>query len=112
MKLRTEILPGQSDALITHKHRIYLCGSCFSENISQKLVHAGFHVLSNSHGIIYNPVSIARAMQDLFTGYKYGLSDLNQEEDRVFSYSHHGSFDSKNAMQVLQKINQIIHEHR
>lgn len=65
---RTAIHPGKSHKSINLKDKIYLIGSCFSENIGEKLISGKFDAISNPFGTIYNPVSIFKLLADSFTG--------------------------------------------
>lgn len=118
MKLRTEIKIPSSAKKIDHHQKIYFSGSCFSENIAALFNYFGFHVLSNSHGIIYNPVSISEALYDLQVGYEYHLDELFSVPasagmtGKYFSYLHHGSFSGTDSQVILNRINSNIREHR
>ncbi len=111
MKLKTDIYIDSSEAKIDHSQKIYLMGSCFSENIAAKFSYYGFNVMANSHGIIYNPLSMARAFQDLVMEREYTLQDLIQEEGKYLSLNHHGSFEGSDPNIVLELINKNIQEH-
>ena len=59
-KLYTEVrTERRSDISITLSNRIVMLGSCFSDEIGGKLRDAGFQVLCNPFGTLYNPASIA-----------------------------------------------------
>ncbi|MDR0789465.1 MAG: GSCFA domain-containing protein [Bacteroidales bacterium] len=62
MKLITEVNIRKADQNITHRDRILLLGSCFSQNIGEKLDIGGFQTLINPFGTIYNPFSIAETL--------------------------------------------------
>ncbi len=64
MKLRTEIEIPKVSFQIAYSDRIALLGSCFSDNIARKLGEYYFQVTSNPTGTLYNPVSIARHIDD------------------------------------------------
>lgn len=53
-----------SSSKINLKDRIYLSGSCFSDEIGSKLVSNKFNVLSNPFGTIYNPISIFNTLKE------------------------------------------------
>jgi len=111
MKLRTEIFIPESEKKITHHDKTYFSGSCFSENIASKMKYYGFDVLSNSHGILFNPVSIKHGFMDLVLQKTYRTTDLRTANDIYFSYAHHGSFNSNQPEKILEKINGSITEH-
>ena len=50
-------IPGNPDKIALNS-KIYLAGSCFTENIGQKLQEYKFNALINPFGNIYNPISI------------------------------------------------------
>ncbi len=108
MKLRTEFVCTPSLNKISHGDCIYFSGSCFSENIAALLSYHGFHVSSNSHGIIYNPVSIKNSIQDIAQKREYTNADIESINSEWISFNHHGEFKNADAENVLEKINQNI----
>lgn len=58
MKFRTEIEIPRSKFEITHKDRIVMLGSCFTDNIGEQLHRDGFNVVHNPMGPLYNSSSI------------------------------------------------------
>lgn len=80
----------QSSFKIKHGDGILLIGSCFSDEMANKLVASGHHVLSNPHGTVFHPGALA-----------YNLMDaLNDELDnRIFE--REGKFYSWNTSTVI-----------
>ena len=62
MVFRTEVDIPLSPWQIDHSQKILLLGSCFSGNIGERLLHAGFDADVNPLGTLYNPASIAEAL--------------------------------------------------
>ena len=62
MNWRTEIQIKQGEFQIDHQDFIISFGSCFAENIQQKLRYNGFGSLTNPTGILYNSRSILKMM--------------------------------------------------
>lgn len=60
-QFRTE-LPITPAPLIDHRSRIVTTGSCFSDNIGQKLSENKFPVVVNPLGTCYNPISIHKGL--------------------------------------------------
>lgn len=62
---------------------ILLLGSCFADEMGERLAAAGYKVMANPFGTLYNPVSIAQAMQiigdETFT-------PLAKEDTELFTY--------------------------
>jgi hypothetical protein len=106
MKFRTEIKVARFTTPIDHSTRIFSVGSCFAEAIADKLERYKFHVESNPFGVLYNPASIALAIESLSAGKVYGREDLTFAGEKWFSYAHHGSFSAATAEDALAKINE------
>ncbi len=63
MKFRTEIGCIKGSFKITHVDRVVLLGSCFADNIGERLVAGGFNAAHNPMGPLFNPASIARVIR-------------------------------------------------
>ena len=68
MRFRTEIEPPKASFAIDHGMPVLLLGSCFTDEIGQRLEIDGFKVMRNPFGPLYNPVSIARCVTDSLSG--------------------------------------------
>ncbi|UJP64567.1 GSCFA domain-containing protein [Mongoliitalea daihaiensis] len=64
MQLTTTFPIPEARVKINHQSGIYAIGSCFSTVIGDKLVERKFPVLNNTFGTLFNPISIARVMED------------------------------------------------
>lgn len=99
---------------IAHQDAILLLGSCFTENIGEKLMNSKFKVNSNPFGIIYNPISIANSLIRIKKKQLYTEQEISSQQGKFFSFDHHGSFSSFNQAECLDKINDEIigaHQH-
>ena len=89
MKLQTVVDIPASPWKIGYEDKILLVGSCFSDEIGEQMAQRYLHVTSNPFGTLYNPLSIARALN-------YKLSTINYQlvhHDGLWhSMAHHGSF--------------------
>jgi hypothetical protein len=105
MKFRTEInVPRFADP-IDHSTRLFSVGSCFAEAIAGKLGRYKFRVESNPFGVLYNPASIARAIESLAADKIYAPCDLTFNGELWFSYAHHGTFSAAEPREALRKMN-------
>lgn len=111
MNLRTEIQSPAFPFHIQHQTPVYFAGSCFSDHIASQLSYHGFHVKANSHGIIYNPVSLGNAISDTISNKKYLPTDLLEYQGKWISLSHHGVFSRGDADEALLAVNDSIKEH-
>ena len=62
MKFRTEIENISLTAKIDYRTKIFAVGSCFAQNIAQKLLNNKFKVDLCPTGILFNPASIASTL--------------------------------------------------
>lgn len=108
MKLTTPVNITKSIAKVNYKDDILLLGSCFAQNIGDKLNEHLFNVTINPHGILFNPLSIAHGINDLLANKVYNQNHLQQREDIWFSYNHHGAFSNISLDQCLSSINNQI----
>ncbi len=92
------------------KDKLLLIGSCFTENIGEKLRKHKFTVLENPHGILFNPVSVADAIADYISNKKYTDSDLFSLNESWHSWKHHSRFSGLTQKESLDKINYAIAE--
>ena len=102
MKLFTEIPITKSPRQLTPDTRILLVGSCFTDSIGQKMQQHGMHSLSNPTGVLYNPLSIAQALNGSMR------VELIEHDGLYHSMSHHGSFSGTDADQVLRNCVQSL----
>ncbi|MBL7888108.1 MAG: GSCFA domain-containing protein [Bacteroidia bacterium] len=93
---------------LSYEQKSMLMGSCFAENIGEKMQEHKFNCLINPHGVLYNPTSIAQAL----TRY---LNDASLKEEELFyaheqwnSWEHHSRYSDADKVQCIAKINQEI----
>ena len=108
MQFRTPITISQSSLRLDHSHRVVMFGSCFSEHIAERMHNAGFHVVSNPFGIMFNPASIARNIARLSSAQPYTTEDLTLSGERWVSVDFHGDFASRSAEQALESMNRAV----
>ncbi len=82
-----------------------LLGSCFTENIGNKLTINGFETLINPFGILYNPFSICDSLDRILNLNFLDSDSLVYVNEFWYSYEHHGVFRDKNKDKLLQTIN-------
>jgi len=100
------ILPLQKSTLsIDYKSPILCIGSCFTQNIGQRLIDYKFPALLNPFGILYNPLSIKNSLAFLLTNKTYTEEDLFLHQDLWHSFDHHGAFSNPAPSSILADIN-------
>lgn len=105
MNFTTQIPISKHKNNISHKDKIMLLGSCFTENIGNKLSINGFETLINPFGILYNPFSICSSLNRIINLKFLDSEDLVKVNEFWFSYEHHGVFRDEKCDNLLQTIN-------
>ncbi len=99
---------------IGYNDPIVSIGSCFADNITQRLQSAFFQVSSNPFGTLYNPQSIANCLQllqrakDSSVDEVMGGIPIVEHGGLWHSMMHHGSFSSSNKDVLLQRVRESI----
>jgi len=93
---------------VHHQQQVLLLGSCFSENIGQKLKESKFQTTINPFGIIYNPISITNALKHIIEGRCYTKNELYNYNGKWLSWDHHGKFSSSSEEITLHQINDSL----
>ncbi len=91
---------------IDYRSLILSLGSCFAENIAMRLCDAKFHIITSPSGILFNPESIAMAIDNMAAGRTPKQEDLLCNGDVWFNYDFHSSFsscDKDAALHAMQK---------
>ena len=113
MKLTTEVICGKGSASVSLDSPVCLLGSCFADEIGRKMSAAGFRVLANPFGTLYNPASIANAVARLDRPVPFGEEDcvpLGAGDGRTGSFWHHTSFARSTAAGFLESANAALAE--
>ncbi|RYF79030.1 MAG: GSCFA domain-containing protein, partial [Chitinophagaceae bacterium] len=105
MKFRFEFDIKKLAEPITHEHKLFLIGSCFTENIGEKFEKYKFSTLQNPNGILFNPVSVAEALTDYVESKVFTENELFLYNESWHSWKHHSRFSGITKEESLQKIN-------
>ena len=79
---------------IRHEDKLVMIGSCFAENIGDKLSAAKFNCLVNPNGILFNPMSIATALNAYIHKATINEATIIHNNGLYSSLNHHGSFSN------------------
>lgn len=107
MKFRTEIetTPFPSGARIGYADRILSLGSCFAEEMAARLRRMKFACTVNPSGVLFNPASVAEALDTFAAGTPVKAGELQDHEGLWFHFEFHGSFSSIDPEQALARMN-------
>jgi hypothetical protein len=110
MNFQTPVKLNNYPFSISHKDAVMSIGSCFSENIGMHLQQAGFSANVNPFGILFNPISIANAIERIINNKHFSAEELVQHNGLWHSFQHHGKFHAATADELLHSINTEIDE--
>lgn len=105
MKFHYEFDILSPDQLIHHQQSLMLIGSCFTENIGEKLSKNKFTVLENPNGILFNPVSVNEAITQYIERKVFSIDDLFMLNESWHSWKHHSRYSGNTPEDALEKIN-------
>ncbi len=106
MKFHLEFTPRPFAAKINHRQKMFLSGSCFTENIGAKLKQHKFSILENPNGILFNPISITQSLSSYISNRQYTAANLFYQNECWHSWDHHSRFSHPDKNQCLTGINQ------
>jgi len=108
MNFRTELCIPPAGQKINHNDIILLLGSCFSQNIGERLQKYKFKCISNPFGTVFNPVSISKLIQYACDKKTFGTDSLQNAQGVWVHPDFHSSFGDIEKDKVLQDINKTI----
>jgi hypothetical protein len=91
---------------VKYTDNILLIGSCFTENMSDRLLQHKFNIVSNPHGILFNPLSVADSLNSYIDNRQYSKEELFQLNELWNSWDHHTRFSHTDAEKALAQINE------
>lgn len=102
--LSTPVIFTESSLKHDHKSKIAFIGSCFSNEIGQRLIDLKFDVKVNPFGTIFNPLTIFNCTDNQY--------DINKNHfiinrDLCFHYDYHSSIFANNKTDLRDKIESI-----
>ena len=106
MKFRTEIEPVKTGHEIHHGDSVLLLGSCFTDNIGERLAIDGFNAVYNPLGPLYNPLSIARCLKAALSHKRYDATDLTAGPRGSHCLDYASRYSGEDRESLLKKINE------
>jgi hypothetical protein len=111
-EFRTKIQPQPSKNKISYHTPVLFLGSCFTENIGNKMLELKFPVLINPFGVLYNPVSVRQSLEIILDKRDFNEHDLGFFNEQWFSFYHDTEFSNTDKQECLNNINLKLNEAR
>lgn len=108
LQLQTKIIIPETNTPIDYSSQIMLLGSCFAENMGDKLLYYKFQTQVNPFGIIFNPFSIEKLIERVVLQRYFTKDDIFFFNERWHCYEVHSELSDTDAEVVLSKLNRIL----
>ena len=108
MNFTTKIPITQNANPIDYNSKIVSFGSCFAENMGDKLCYYKFQTQVNPFGIIFNPFSIEKLIERVVLQRYFTKDDIFFFNERWHCYEVHSELSDADAEVVLSKLNRIL----
>ncbi|MEE9350475.1 MAG: GSCFA domain-containing protein [Flavobacteriaceae bacterium] len=105
---RTEITLKKQNHTIDYKSSIVLIGSCFTQNIGDKLNYFKFNTTINPFGILFQPSAIEKFILSSINEVVYTNNDVIFHNERWHCFDAHSSLSNANKDHLLNNLNAIL----
>lgn len=102
-QFRTEI-KLENTPFIDHSMHLMTTGSCFADNLGDRLVAAKFKTSVNPFGVSYNPLSIHKALALAATSHKPDIKLNVKSQGTWRNYDFHSEWSSLDELQLNSMI--------
>ncbi|TXE10414.1 GSCFA domain-containing protein [Gelidibacter salicanalis] len=105
MKLQTQIpLQKRSDNQIDYQSKVLLLGSCFVENIGDKLAYYKFQSTQNPFGVLFHPKAIEKLVVSALQEKKYLEDDVFFHNEQWHCYDAHSQLSNSSKTEILRQL--------
>jgi hypothetical protein len=108
MNFQTQIPLQKFDFPIDYTSKVLSLGSCFAENMAEKLEYFKFENVVNPFGIIFNPVSLEKLILRSIHKNYFTANDIFYHNEAWHCYEVHSELSNPNQEEFLSNLNQLI----
>ena len=108
MHFRTQIPIPKSSSTLDYNSKIVSLGSCFAENMGDKLQYFKFQNSINPFGIIFNPVSIEKIIHKAINAALFTEEDVFFFNERWHCFDVHSDLSNSSKEELLKSLNTIL----
>lgn len=105
---RTIVSVNRSSRPITHKTSVLTAGSCFADAMGSRLQQFKFDAMANPFGILYNPITIHKVLQESAHLQFPPHDSFLQNHEVYLNYNFHSEVSATNRPQLEEKIKTIV----
>ncbi len=111
MNLKTHIpINKETRSSIDYSSSIFLLGSCFSENIGNKLGYYKFQTSQNPLGILFHPKAIETLITHAINEKEYTEEDVFFSNERWHCFDAHSQLSNASKEGLLRDLNAAVKE--
>lgn len=104
MKLQTNIPLQPASKQFGYEDNVLLLGSCFAENIGEKLLYHKFQTVVNPYGILFHPLAIERVLHDVHNNTGIGEEAIFELDGIWKSFIAHSQLNSSSRGALVDKL--------
>ncbi|WP_313780615.1 GSCFA domain-containing protein [Allomuricauda sp.] len=108
MELQTQIPLLPSDNPIDYQRKVVLLGSCFVENMGEKLDYFKFPLFLNPFGILFHPLAVANLVERALEEKIYQQKEIFEQDGIWRCFDAHSDLRSASSEELLQLLNQQL----
>ncbi len=105
MKLQTKISLEKAKNQISYQSRLLVLGSCFAENIGDKLKYFKFEATQNPFGILFHPLAIEKLLVKAQKKEVYTNDDIFFLNERWHCFDAHSTLSNPSKEELLKALN-------
>ncbi|MFV0553296.1 MAG: GSCFA domain-containing protein [Mangrovibacterium sp.] len=93
---------------IDYQSRLMFMGSCFADSIGGKFEELKFSSEVNPFGVLFNPLSVAKALRHAMAAREFEEKDLFVQHGLYKSFDFHSQFAHAEASEALERMNDAV----
>ena len=105
MKLQTQVPLKKAENQIDYRSQLIVLGSCFANNIGDKLAYYKFQTLQNPFGILFHPMAIENLISRAIQQKEYTGEEVFFLNERWQCYDAHSDLSSVTKEELLGRLN-------
>lgn len=110
MQFRTTVKIESLKQKIGHNDSILSLGSCFADNIASRLATAKFQITASPSGVLFNPESIASAIERYSRAAAPTAEELREGDEGWYSFDFHSSLSHSEREVALAQMQQAVEQ--
>ena len=105
MKLQTQIPLSPEKHAIDYGSKVLLMGSCFTEQIGEKLAYFKFQQLRNPFGIVFHPIAIEKLITRAINETVFTEDEVFENDGNWYCFEAHSSLTATSAADLVSLLN-------